>query len=97
MAGEDSEDSHLLQRMAVEAENYLSSFAWCQSIESRYFGAGIGGIVGIFFFGIQSRRPDVDEWLWVVVGDLPPAYIVTDDCDTPSEALDAYIGLMESG
>ena len=29
--------------------------------------------------------------MWVVVGDLPPLYLVTDDIETPEEALTAYI------
>ena len=36
----------------------------------------------------------VDEWLWVVVGDVPSAYLVIDDCKTPSQALDGYIWEM---
>jgi hypothetical protein len=34
----------------------------------------------------------VDEWLWVVFGDVPPAYLVTDSCKTPSQALEGYMG-----
>ena len=37
----------------------------------------------------------MDEWLWVVVGDVPPAYLVTDDAATPAKALGIYIDLME--
>jgi hypothetical protein len=33
----------------------------------------------------------VDEWLWVVVGDLPSAYLVIDVSKTPSQALESYI------
>ena len=47
--------------------------------------------MAIFLFRIEPSRPDVAEWLWVVVGDLPPAYIVIDDCKTPSKALAAYV------
>jgi hypothetical protein len=92
--GEDPEDTRLLGSMALDAENYLRSFSWCESIEGRYFGAGIGGVVGIFLFGIVPAHPDIDEWLWVVVGDLPSAYLVADDCKVPSEVLATYIELM---
>jgi hypothetical protein len=92
--GEDPEDTRLLKSMAVDAEEYLRAFAWCQSVEERYFGAGVGGIVAIFLFGIVPDRARVDEWLWVVVGDLPSAYLVTDDCKLPSEALEGYIAEM---
>src|ERR1700751_4125313 len=94
LCGEDPEDTRLLKSMGIDAENYLQAFSWCQSIESRCFGAGIGGVVAIFLFGIVPARPDVDEWLWVVVGDLPSASLVTDECKAPSEALETYIELM---
>jgi hypothetical protein len=92
--GEDPEDTRLLKSMATDGVNYLQAFSWCRSIEAQYFGAGIGGVVAIFFFGIVPSRPDADEWLWVVVGDLPSAHLVTDDCKVPSAALETYIGLM---
>ena len=92
--GEDPEDTQLLKSMAVDAETFLKSFEWCKAIEEKYFGAGIGGVVAIFLFGIVPTRSQVDEWLWVVVGDLPSAYLVTDDCKVPSEALQGYITEM---
>jgi hypothetical protein len=37
---------------------------------------------------------EVDQWIWVIVGDLPPAYLTTDECPNPATALDGYIGAM---
>jgi hypothetical protein len=34
---------------------------------------------------------DIDEWLWVISCDLSPAYLVTDSCKTPSQALEGYV------
>lgn len=65
-----------------------------QNSQGHDFGDGIGGIIGIFFAHIEPERSDVDEWLWVIVGDLPPAYLVTDDCRTPKEAAGGYISEM---
>jgi hypothetical protein len=45
-------------------------------------------------FQISPARQDVDEWVWVIVGDLPPAYITCEDSPNPACALDAYIGAM---
>jgi len=92
--GEDLEDTRLLQAMAADTEKFLESFEWCKAIEEKYFSTGIGGVVAIFFFGIDPKRPQVVEWLWVVVGDLPSAYLVTDNCECPSKALEAYIWNM---
>lgn len=36
-----------------------------------------------------------DQELWVVVGDLPAAYFVTEDARTAPEALEVYCELME--
>jgi hypothetical protein len=37
----------------------------------------VGGVVSTFLFRIDAE-PNIDEWLWVVVGDLPSCYLVTD-------------------
>lgn len=92
--GDDEEDTRLLQAMALYAREYLQSFSWWKSILDAYFGDGVGGVVAIFLFRIEPARPDVDEWLWIVVGDIPPAYLVTDDSTTPSLALEGYIEEM---
>jgi len=92
MIGGDDEDTRLLRVMASGAENYLRSFPWCKSIRETYFGDGYGGVVAVFLFRIEPARADVDEWLWVIACDVSPAYLVTDSCKTPSQALEGYIG-----
>jgi hypothetical protein len=77
------------------ARQYLQSQNWVAEIEKEYLGGGTDGIVFIFLFKIRPARAGVDSWIWVVVGDLPPAYLTCDHCKTPSEALDGYIGEME--
>ncbi len=49
----------------------------------------------MFLFEISPASSDVDRWIWVIVGDLPTAYVASDDCLTPATALDGYIGEME--
>ena len=91
MAGGDEEDSRLLREMASGAEAFLRSFAWCKSIREAYFGDGYGGVAAVFLFHIEPAREGVDEWLWVVSCNISRAYLVTDSCKTPSEALEGYI------
>lgn len=94
MKGENEEETVGLKRLFEEAYGFLSAFDWCRSIADSYFGFGYAGIVAVFLFRISPVRSDVDDWLWVVVGDLPPAYIVTEGNLTPDLALDGYIDEM---
>jgi hypothetical protein len=94
MEGDSEEDTVLLRNMASQAEAYIGSFDWCKGVKEVYFGCGVGGVMAVFYFRIVPRDADVDEYLWVVVGDIPPAYLVTDNSRTPSEALRSYIDEM---
>lgn len=91
MAGENAEETELLRLACVAAERYLLGFSWCKRILEAYFGDGVAGVVQVFLFRIVPSRPNVDEWVWVIVGDVPPAYLVTDECKAPSQALERYV------
>ena len=94
MRGDSDSDTDLLKNMAEDARAFLQGFEWCQSIQDVYFGCGVGGVVGVFFFRIVPAKERVDEYLWIIVGDIPPAYVITDENRRPSEALQAYIAEM---
>ena len=89
-----SETKELLQ-LLEEAKNYLGSFRWCSGILESYCGIAAPGVFGVFLFGIEPATDNVDDWLWVVVGDLPPAYITAENANTPHEALEGYIYEMK--
>jgi hypothetical protein len=96
ISGEHDEDTELLKQLAGEAEAYVQSFKWCPPIEQTYLAFGVGGIIGLFL--VRFARPIggfEDQELWVVVGDLPAAYFVTEDARTAPDALEAYCELME--
>ena len=94
--GEDAADTKLLKEMSREAHDFLCSQEWCERIDQQYLAYGIGGVVAIFFVLITPRSKDIDKCLWVIVGDLPPAYMVVEDNRTAPDALDAYCSEMES-
>ena len=91
MKGENDEETRGLATMFEDACAFLSSFRWCERIEDSFFGFGYAQIVAVFLFRIKPTHPDIDDWLWVVVGDIPPAYLVTQGNITPDLALDGYI------
>jgi len=77
-----------------EAEAWLRGFKWCQDIKRAFWGFGFPPKVAVCLFEIEPSGPDVDSWLWTVTGDLPPAYLVTDDAPNPDGALREYVAEM---
>ena len=92
--GEDDEETQLVREMVEDARRYVTSFRWCDALRADYVGIAIGRVVAVILAQIVPAEEGVDEWLWIVVGDLPPAYLVTDDAPNPACALDAYVELM---
>lgn len=93
--GDSDEDTALLLKMAETARRYIQSFDWCPPIEAMYLGDGVGGIVAVFLVRFASKIAGTDDQLWVVVGDLPSAYMVVEIGEAPSDALKKYCELME--
>lgn len=94
VAGSATKDLQAIVGMHGEARSFLERFQWCTAILDEYLGMAYPGIVAVFLFRIAPARHDVDEWVWIIVGDLPPAYITCEDSPNPASALDAYIGAM---
>jgi hypothetical protein len=94
--GDDAEETERLRVLAAEAGRYITSFHWCPPLDRLLLAFGVGGLLGLFL--ARFERPVEgfeDQELWLVVGDLPPAYFVTEDSETPAEALETYCKLME--
>jgi hypothetical protein len=84
-----------VRQLANEAENFLLSHHWCKEIENGYHAWAIAGVIGVFLFDIIPLKPEVDKTLWVITGDLPDAYLVTDEAENWQEALGAYVYEMD--
>jgi hypothetical protein len=78
-----------------EARNNILFYNWCGEILEEYIGAHYPGIISIFLFKIVPTRQDVDDWIWSIVGDVPPTYLTCDICPDPAGALEGYIGAMQ--
>ena len=80
---------------AQRAGDFLRSHSWCRSIVSGHLAWAVAGVLGVFLFRLIPSHPDVDDQLWVIVGDLPPAHLVCDNTPTWREALENYALEME--
>jgi len=89
-----SVDAADFQNMLTEARNEISFYDWCLDIVESYVGIFYAGIVGVFLFRIKPSENEIDEWIWIIVGDLPPIYITADESPNAACALDSYIGAM---
>jgi len=93
--GEDPEDTELLREMAAEARDYIEDFEWAPRITSIHLALGVGGVVAAFLFQFDEVIEDSDDALWVIVGDLPSAYVIVEPDDDGISALERYCELME--
>lgn len=90
-------DADLYQAMVAEATVHLEQFPWCSSVRTLYAGQGrtrrrrrVPGRE------VTPSRDGMDQRLWVIVGDLPPAYLVLDDAPSSDAALGRYVDEMEA-
>jgi hypothetical protein len=61
-----------------------------------WVGEYIPGVIAIFLVELHRSEPDVDPFTWVIVGDLPPAYLNPVYCGSPQAALRGYIEEMSA-
>jgi len=60
------------------------------------FGGGVGGIFAVFFFQIRPSRPNVEPWIWIIVGDIPSAYLPSRIAELPEKDQRVVIRLINS-
>jgi hypothetical protein len=79
-------------KLSVEATEYLNSFKWCEKINKGYLCKEWGYRLCVFYFEIESTAM---KSVWIIVGDMPPAYIDIQHASSPSQALERYVVLMD--
>jgi len=90
---DDFEDAAQFSAMLLEAKDFITSKRWCQAVLDMSVGIAEPGVVAVFLARLDVAA-EADDVLWLVVGDLPPAYLVVDDTDSSRDALRTYISLM---
>jgi hypothetical protein len=94
----DAEEDARLTEREKEARAYLRSLPWSKPIREMLLAFGMSGILSLFLVRFEEPirwEGEEDAELWVIVGDLPPAYFTTDDSPNPAEALETYCVFME--
>lgn len=90
----DPDDLELIS-LAEEARLFIEGHKWCKSVEKQWLAKGWENILLVFFFEIVPNSTDADDKVWVIVGDLPPAYIDVESATNETEAIQVYIEIMD--
>jgi hypothetical protein len=92
---QDSLITEDLTKFINEARVYILSQSWCMEVQDGWLAEEWEGILSVFLFKIKPINKDVDDYVWIIVGDIPPAYIDIESAKTSSEALYAYCYIMK--
>lgn len=84
-----------LVALSNRAKAFLESHPWCKRIVRGMFDRGWGYIIAVFYFTIEPAHDDVPNHVWVIVGDLPPAYIDVESNPNGACAIDGYVLEMQ--
>lgn len=79
-----------------DARNYIEDFDWCISTKKCWYDKehGIYEKIGIFLFEIEPIDDQVDDFIWIIVGDLPSMYL-DKEITNGREVLERYCELMQ--
>ena len=84
-----------LEEFCNQGKNYIERYTWCEGVNNAWLAYYLEGIFAINIFEVSSSNPNVDKYIWILTGDLPPAYIDIESASFPLEVLSAYIEIMQ--
>ncbi len=78
-----------------KAKGYIDSFDWCIKTLDCWYDKdySLYDKLAVFLFNIQPLNDNVDDYIWIIVGDLPSVYL-DKSITNGKEALEAYCDLM---
>jgi hypothetical protein len=92
--GDSDYDTELILSMKNEAVEFICNQSWGRMPDQCYFACGVGEIYSIWLFDYDIPVSNEYKTLWVIVGDIPPAYMVPDEISNCEDVLRCYVRLM---
>lgn len=94
MVPEHSTGSMGVEELTESARQFLSRQRWCARVVQVTPVFAIAGVLGVFRCSLIPSDPAADVMVWVVVGDLPSAYLAHEPGDSWQDALRGYVEEM---
>jgi hypothetical protein len=91
----DESDNNCRVSLVNEGYQFLTRHSWCLSVRHSYLCELWEGILAILYFEIEPASTDIDDSVWIIAGDISPAYIDVAICQTVRDALEAYIDVLQ--
>lgn len=93
---EQSSDAELVTRATLlEAAEFLASHSWFVRVTKSHLVLELTPMLSLVRAEVEVKSSATAE-MWVIIGDLPPAYIDRGICRTPLDAFMGYVGELEA-
>ena len=76
-----------------EAIEFLEAHEWCLEVIDQYLSFSAVPVLCVFLADVKVAAPATSP-LWVIVGDIPPAYIDVSETENAAEAMEDYCAAM---
>ena len=89
------EEGNDIAPLHEEAISFLYSHKWCNKVGKGWYDEDFSILdkLGVFLFEIEPINDDVDNHIWIIVGDLPSVYLDA-SVETGKEALEIYCEII---
>ncbi|WP_152620366.1 hypothetical protein [Pedobacter lusitanus] len=81
--------------MQARADQYIKGFPWCAAVKTSSLYFNLGEKLCVFLYEIDNSASKEDNFLWVIVGDLPSMYLDTYGPKTTMHVLADYADLAK--
>ena len=95
IALESEEEVEEALAMLDDARHWLSNQPYIGKIFFSFVGFAIPDTFGIFLFEVESFDKEIGNWVWVIIGDTPPAIFSSIHAATTKDALKCYVDEMQ--
>lgn len=82
-------------KMNDQASVYIEGFRWCKEVRDSVLYLNLGSTLCIFLFEIENSASSEDNFLWIMVGDIPAMYLDVYGSKTTIEVLRRYNALAK--